>query len=80
MIKKMDVRLTCSRDCRHYEFRTHRLGNCSYSEDKFVTPFSECIYHLTIDAQDRLTTSEERKRGKQRARGGPVDGQAGEAD
>jgi hypothetical protein len=77
----MDVMLTCSRDCKHYYSVSNNAGTCAYHwQNMPVIPHSICKFNLTIDSLDRVTTEEERSRGRVRARGGPVDGQAGEAD
>ncbi|MEK6856271.1 MAG: hypothetical protein AABX66_03895 [Nanoarchaeota archaeon] len=77
----MDTLLDCSRDCEYYTHQSDTLGTCHYQGQTLsVLPYSDCQFRRTIDNLSLLTTSQERKEGRQKARSGPVSGQAGDAD
>ena len=91
----METRITCSRDCDYFELGSKLgMGRCVYphrnTANNEVYQWSKCEFGFTIEAIDRVTTTQEREDGRQnlkllleregKLRDGPVDGQAGEAD
>ncbi len=65
----MDIRLTCSIDCRYFE-PSNELGSgyCTYPARKLspkeVYQWQDCKYGLTIDPVDCISTFREREEGK----------------